>query len=83
MAVFAGEKSSKDIITNDITSDDDVVASDVPPRYLLFYCIHVSPKWREKINPKRSSLKSVFSFPEPVWSVRFRVLAQNLLLLTY
>ena len=35
MAVFASEKSSKDINSNGIVSDDAVVASDVPPRYLL------------------------------------------------
>ena len=35
MAVFEGKKSSNDIIINDIMSDDEVVASDVPQRYLL------------------------------------------------
>ena len=35
MAVFEGKKSSTDIIINDIMSDDEVVASDVPPRYLF------------------------------------------------
>ena len=36
MAVFEGKKSSNDIINNDTISDDEVVASDVPPRYLFF-----------------------------------------------
>ena len=35
MAVFEDKKSSNDIIINDTMSDDEVVASDVPPRYLL------------------------------------------------
>ena len=35
MAVFEGEMSLNDTIINDIMSDDEVVASDVPPRYLL------------------------------------------------
>ena len=40
MAVFEGKKSSNDIINNGIMSDDEVVASDVPPRYLF---LSVSP----------------------------------------
>ena len=32
---FEGKKSSNDIIINDTMSDDEVVASDVPPQYLL------------------------------------------------
>ena len=35
MAVFEGKKSSNDIINNDTISDDEVVASYVPPRYLF------------------------------------------------
>ena len=35
MAVFEGKKSSNDIINSGTMSDDEVVASDVPPRYLL------------------------------------------------
>ena len=35
MVVFEGKKSSNDIIINDEMSDDEVVASDLPPRYLL------------------------------------------------
>ena len=35
MAVFEGKKSSNDIINNDSISVDEVVASYVPPRYLL------------------------------------------------
>ena len=35
MAVFEGKKSLNDIIINDTMSDDEVVASDVPPRYLF------------------------------------------------
>ena len=35
MVVFEGKKSSNDIIINDAMSDDEVVASDVPPRYLF------------------------------------------------
>ena len=37
MAVFEGKKSSNDILNDGIMSDDEVVASDVPPRYLLEY----------------------------------------------
>ena len=36
MAVFEGKKSSNDIINKDTISDDEVVASDVPPGYLFF-----------------------------------------------
>ena len=36
MAVFEGRKSSTDIVNNGIMSADEVVASDVPPRYLFF-----------------------------------------------
>ena len=32
---FEVKKSSNDIIINDTMSDDEVVASDVPPRYLF------------------------------------------------
>ena len=35
MAVFEGKKSSNDLIINDTMSDDELVASDVPPRYLF------------------------------------------------
>ena len=35
MAVFEGKQSSNDIIINDTICDDEVVVSDVPPRYLL------------------------------------------------
>ena len=35
MAVFEVEKSSTDIVKNGTMSDDEVVASDVRPRYLL------------------------------------------------
>ena len=35
MAIFEGKRSSNDIMTNDTMSDDEVVASDVPPRYLF------------------------------------------------
>ena len=35
MAGFEGKKSSIDIINNGTISDDGVVASDVPPRYLF------------------------------------------------
>ena len=41
MAVFEGKKSSNDIIINDTMSDDEVVASDVPPRYLLKTAMYV------------------------------------------
>ena len=37
MAVFASKKSSKYITNNGTVSDDAVVASDVPPRYLFFF----------------------------------------------
>ena len=35
MAIFEGKRSSNDIMTNNTMSDDEVVASDVPPRYLF------------------------------------------------
>ena len=35
MAVFEGKKTSDEFIINDSTSDDEVVASDVPPLYLF------------------------------------------------
>ena len=35
MAVFDGKKSSNDIIINDTMSDDEEVASEVLPGYLL------------------------------------------------
>ena len=35
MAIFEGKKSSNDIRNNDTMSDDEVVASYVPPRYLF------------------------------------------------
>ena len=37
MAVFEGKKSSNDILNDGIMSDDEVVASDVPPRYLFIW----------------------------------------------
>ena len=37
MAIFEGKKLSNDIINNGIMSDDEVVASDVPQRYL--FCV--------------------------------------------
>ena len=36
MAVFEGKKSSNDILNDGIMSDDEVIASDVPPRYLFY-----------------------------------------------
>ena len=39
MAVFECEKSSTDIINNGTMSADEVVASDVPPRYLFLLLI--------------------------------------------
>ena len=35
MAIFESKKSSNDIINNGTMSDDEVVVSDVPPRYLF------------------------------------------------
>ena len=35
MAIFEGEKSSTDVVNSNTMSDDEEVASDVPPRYLL------------------------------------------------
>ena len=35
IAVFEGKKSTNDIKNNGTMSDDEVVASDVPPRYLF------------------------------------------------
>ena len=43
MAVFEGEKLSTNIVNNGTMSDEEVVASDVPPQYLLpviFLCIN-------------------------------------------
>ena len=43
MAVFEGKKSSNGIINNGTMSDDEIVASDVPPRYLFHLpekCLH-------------------------------------------
>ena len=40
MAVFEGKKSSNDIINNDTMSDDEVVASYVPPRYLFLFRVN-------------------------------------------
>ena len=36
MVDFEDKKSSNDVINNDTISDDEVVASYVPPRYLFF-----------------------------------------------
>ena len=41
MVVLKGKKSSNDIIINDKMSDDEVVASDVPPRYLFSLAPHL------------------------------------------
>ena len=55
MAVFECEKSSNDIINNESMSDDEVVASYVPPRYLFLSIIFpwalllISKKRREKM----------------------------------
>ena len=37
VAVFEGRKSSDEVIINKTMSDDEVVASDVPPRYLFLF----------------------------------------------
>ena len=37
MAVSEGKKTSNNIKINDTKSDDEVVASYIPPRYLFFY----------------------------------------------
>ena len=37
MANFEDKKSSNDVINNDTISDDEVVASYVPPRYLFTF----------------------------------------------
>ena len=42
MAVFASEKSSKDITNNGTVSDDEVVASDVP-RGTCYFSLSLSP----------------------------------------
>ena len=42
MAVFEGKKSSNDILNNGTMSADEVVASDVPPRYLFFFLSYLS-----------------------------------------
>ena len=37
MVIFEGKKASNNIIIDDTMSDDEVVASDVPPLYLFLY----------------------------------------------
>ena len=42
MAIFEGEKSLTDVVNSNTMSDDEEVASDVPPRYLLDATTHLS-----------------------------------------
>ena len=58
MAVFERKKSSNDIINNETMSDDEVIASDVPPQY-FFSFLSISPRtnfpyclqmWRQSSN---------------------------------
>ena len=60
MAVFASEKSSKDINSNGIVSDDAVVASDVPPQYLFlfFLPIHILSYVRASLKRVRPSVNT-------------------------
>ena len=43
MTVFESEKVSNDIVINDTMSYDEVVASDVPPRYLFLVSLNEVP----------------------------------------
>ena len=40
--VLEDKKSSNDIVTNDTMSDDEVAASDVPPRYSFLLSVRLS-----------------------------------------
>ena len=70
MAVFEGKKSSNAIVINDIMSDDEVVASDVPPRY-LFPNVAIRNLLRKEIcSDKRSTARSRIRVQDLVSDVR-------------
>ena len=58
IAVFKGKKSSNDSKNNDTMSDDEVVASFVPQRY-LFSCLHIysAAKEPKAINQLRKLIR--------------------------
>ena len=59
VVVFEGKKSTNDFINNDTMSDDEEVASGVPPRYLLSFLFPLSSV---SFFPKRFRLNGI-SFP--------------------
>ena len=59
--VIEGQKSSNDIIKNDTMSDDEVVASYVPPRYLFYNFLYV-----KKIFVKTGSGCTLGRLNEPI-----------------
>ena len=65
MAVFEGEKSSIDIISNG-TLSDEVVAFDVPPRYLLHAIPHLHKRSYPSVRLSRvffiQTMNNVISF---------------------
>ena len=46
MAIFRSKETSNDITINDAMGDDEVVASDVPPRYLF---LSLSPFFLDRV----------------------------------
>ena len=68
MVVFADEKSSNHIINIDTMSDDEVVASDVHPRYL--FCIsEKAPSARDSTSGERK----VGAVPRGVYQMRLLI----------
>ena len=67
MAVFEDQKSSNDIINNDTMSDDEVVASDVPPAILVsFYQLNgFDPSICRYIEDRVRQSDSTHSVPTP------------------
>ena len=61
---YEGKKSSNDIIINDRMSDDEIVASDVPPRYLIGFgegvrlSIGEVRQFRQRVNTPLSLIRS-------------------------
>ena len=51
MVIFEGKKSSNDIINNDTMSDDEEVASYVPPWYLLDAITHLYNRSCPSVGP--------------------------------
>ena len=59
MVVFEREKSSTNMVNNGTMSDDEVAASDVPPRYLFLFC---QPMYRRIERIKKETLVCFSSF---------------------